>query len=90
MSLEINNNDQSLDTSTIKLPNQKLRRTVAGLLTTMALYSGSIMGSTKAEATEIDRPSISSSMDYEDPNTVVDIPECYRFHVAGIIGKEEN
>lgn len=90
MSLEINNNDQSLDTSTIKLPNQKLRRTVAGLLTTMALYSGSIMGSTKAESTEIDRPSISSSMDYEDPNTVVDIPECYRFHVAGIIGKEEN
>ena len=89
MSLEINNNDQSLDTSSIKLPSQKLRRTIAGLLTTVALYSGSILG-TKANAAEVDSPSISSSMDYEDPNTVIEIPECYRFHVAGIIGKEEN
>lgn len=89
MSLEINNNDQKIDTNTIKLPSQKLRRTIAGLLTTVALYSGSVLG-TKANAAEVDSPSISSSMDYEDPNTVIEIPECYRFHVAGIIGKEEN
>ena len=89
MSLEINNNDQKIDTNTIKLPSQKLRRTIAGLLTTVALYSGSVLG-TKANAAEMDSPSISTSMDYEDPNTIIDIPECYSLSVSEILGKEEN
>ena len=90
MSLEINENDQTLDTSTIKIPSQKFKRTIAGFLTTVALYSGSILGAEKVSAAEIDNTSISSSVDYEDPNTVIDIPECYRFHIYGILNKEEN
>lgn len=87
MSLEINRNDSSIDTRQIPQHGTTFQRTIAGLLTTLILFSGSLIGPTTVYAAET--PSTSQSQTYIDPSTVIDIPEEHQYVVAEACGKEK-
>ena len=88
MSLEVTENDQRLDTTEIKRPSKTFTRTIAGLLTTVALYSGSILGSHLVNSDESsNNATISQDYNKEYLDTVVEIPEFYRQQMMGICNK---
>lgn len=86
MSLEVNKNDSSIDTRQINQHRPIFQRTIAGLLTSLILFSGSLMGPTTVYAAET--PSTSQSQTYVDPSTVIEIPEEHQYEVYSLCGKE--
>ena len=88
MSLEINKNDSSIDTRQIPNNDRAFTRYLAGFLTTVFLFSGSIMGPTIVHATEYEQPKNTQSSTYVSPSTVIEIPEIYQYEVYDVLGKE--
>ena len=88
MSLEVNKNDASVDTRQMTNNRLEFRRTIAGFLVALTLFSGSALGVTTVYAQETDVPSASQSIDQVSPSTVVEIPEAYQYEVCYLCGKE--
>lgn len=86
--LEINQNDQNLDTNQMPATRNTFRRTIAGFLTLCTLYSGSIIGPLNVNAKETESTSQSQSYDNEDPKTIIEIPDSYKWEVSHACGKE--
>lgn len=89
MSLEINTNDQSIDTRSLSNSRGTFQRSIAGLLTTLMLFSGSVLGTQEVHAAELeDTPSYSQEYDDINPDMVVEIPEIYQYEVYSACGKQ--
>lgn len=89
LELEINPNDASCDTRQIPKNKDLFKRSIAGLLVGLTLFSGSVLGPTKVNAAELDNPpSQSQSNDTEDENRVIEISEEHMWEVADLCGKE--
>ena len=87
--LEINTNDKSLDARQIQNKNRVLQKSIAGILTTLMLFSGSVLGSTDVQAKDLESPpAISRSIDNISPSTVIEIPEIYQYEIYRLVGKE--
>ena len=66
LELEINPNDASCNTRQIPKNRDFFKRSIAGLLVGLTLFSGSVLGPTKVSAAELDNPpSQSQSKDTE-------------------------
>ena len=89
MSLEVNKNDASVDTRQISSNGLEFQRIIAGFLVAITLFSGSILGPTAVYARETAGTSVSQSIDYVSPSTVVEIPEAYKYEVYDLCGKED-
>lgn len=89
MSLEINANDQSIDTRTLSNSRGIFQRSIAGLLTTLMLFSGSVLGAQEVRAAELEgTPSYSQEYDDINPDMVVEIPKIYQYKVYSSCGKQ--
>lgn len=87
LELEINPNDASCDTRQIPKNKDLFKRSIAGLLVGLTLFSGSVLGPTVAHAAEIGNPP-SQSQGIDDENRVINIPEEHAWEVADLCGKE--
>lgn len=87
--LEVNHQDATIDTNQIPKSSITTKQRLAGLLVFLMLFSGSILGPTKVHAAEVPGTSTSQQKNENDPDTVVEIPENYRWEVASLCGKEE-
>ena len=88
MSLEVNKNDQTINAKTISSSRERIRRTIAGVLTTLMLFSGSILGSQNVHAAEYETPpSYSNTQENIDDDTIIVIPETYKYQVSQACGK---
>lgn len=85
MSLEVNKNDQAISGATIFNSGNIIQRRIAGILTTIMLFSGSIMGVSEVKAAEIMPSDAYVELDL---NQVIEIPEAYRYEVSNACGKE--
>lgn len=91
MSLEVNENDKSINATYIPSPRKEFQRKIAGILTTIMIFSGSLIGMTEAKAQEVPITTTQSiSSHSEDPNQIIEIPEIYKYDVAYACGKEED
>ena len=86
--LELNNNDQILDTKQLKKNRPAFQRTIATLLTLCTLYSGSLIGPLKVEAEEINSTAQTTLLP-EEPNKVITIPEIYKNKISYLCEKED-
>lgn len=87
LELEINENDASCDMSKLPKSRGEFKRSIAGILVALTLFSGSLIGPTTAYAAELDTPP-SQSQDIDDENSVIEIPEEHAWEVADMCGKE--
>lgn len=88
MNLEVNENDQGLNTNEFRRPSKTFTRTIAGVLTTVALYSGSILGKHLVNTDESsNNATISQDYEKEYLDTVVEIPEFYREQMTSLCDK---
>ncbi len=82
--LEINENDSSIDTRSIPANRPCFRRGLAGFLTVMMLFSGSVLAAVPAYAAEFDTEQSQSA---ENPNQVIEIDKSQKYEIARLCGK---
>ncbi len=87
MSLEVNENNQSNDESNLRRPSKVFTRTIAGVLTTVALYYYGMGLNTNSDNASSNDANIIQDYDQDYLNTEVEIPPFYKEQIAQICGK---